>query len=80
MSRFDKVKDDRFEQASKVLSAIHTELSGWNDPKATIVKDHINNVRSSFQSAFYAAEKVEQDIIKMDKQTEIIENLLKKRS
>lgn len=78
MSEFKSAVSGCFSEASSILSSLKSELNNWNDSKATVVKEQVENDRRSFQMVCDASKFVEDDIRKMREIADKVESISRK--
>ena len=78
MSEFRSTATRCFSEASGILREIRLELNNWNDSRATVVKEFVENSRKSFQLVCDAASQVDDDIKKMREIADKVESISRK--
>lgn len=78
MSKLKSAVSECFLEASSILSTLKSELNNWNDSKAIIVREQVENDRRSFQMVCDAYKVVEDDIRKISEIADKVESISRK--
>lgn len=78
MSKLRSAVSQCFSEASSILSSLKSELNNWNDSKAIIVKEQVENDRRSFQMVCDAYKIVENDINRIYEVADKVESISRK--